>query len=211
MAPVVRDPVPAALKYSIGRAKLRGQDEVLADDLLMGCLQVVSRFGVVELGDWVIDLEELGVEWRVPLPKTDARLAYSDRVVEILDRAAVLSKFEGSARIGVEHVLVCFASETSGIMGMLRERYGIEPVRWRAAVARLGGAAGPEAAGGAQEPEYLSPEEAAEVLGVHVQTLRGYIRSGKLPALRVAGERVIRIRRSSLDTLLEPLAPEPTI
>ena len=207
---MVGNPVPAALKHSIGRAKHRGQDEVTADDLLVGCLQAISRFGVVELGNWAIDLEELGVEWRTPHPKNDARLAYSDRVVEILDRAAILSKLEGAGRIGVEHVLVCFAEETGGLMGTLRERYGIESVRWRAAVARLGGVTAPETAGESHAPEYLSPEEAAEVLGVHVQTLRGYIRSGKLPALRVAGERVIRIRRSSLETLLEPLALDPT-
>jgi excisionase family DNA binding protein len=35
--------------------------------------------------------------------------------------------------------------------------------------------------------EYLTPEQAADVLGVHVQTVRGYVRSGKLPASRLAG------------------------
>jgi len=56
--------------------------------------------------------------------------------------------------------------------------------------------------------DYLSPEDAAEALGIHVQTVRAYIRSGKLPALRLAGERAIRIRRSDLETVLEPLVPQ---
>ena len=50
--------------------------------------------------------------------------------------------------------------------------------------------------------------QAAEALGVHVQTLRAYVRSGRLPALRLAGERAIRIRRSDLEKVLEPVQPE---
>ena len=54
----------------------------------------------------------------------------------------------------------------------------------------------------------LTRTQAAEALGVHVQTLRAYVRSGKLPAHRLAGERAIRIRRPDLEKLLEPLLPE---
>lgn len=215
--PVVRDPVSAALRFSIGTARSRGSGDVSPDDLLLGCLFVLSRFGTVELGNWVFDLETLGVDWTAPHPKGDNRLAYSDQVVAILDRAASISRQDGAPRIGVEHVLVCFAAETGGVMGVLRERYGVDSVRWRAALARIGSVSEAESSAEPVAPraplparEYLSPEEAAEFLGVHVQTLRGYIRSGKLPALRVAGERVIRIRRDSLENLLEPLALEPT-
>jgi excisionase family DNA binding protein len=56
--------------------------------------------------------------------------------------------------------------------------------------------------------DYLTPEEAAEALSIHVQTLRAYVRSGKLPALRLAGERAIRIRRTDLETVMEPLVPQ---
>jgi excisionase family DNA binding protein len=52
--------------------------------------------------------------------------------------------------------------------------------------------------------EYLTPEEAAELLSIHVQTLRAHVRSGKLPALRLAGERAIRIRWSDLEKIFEP-------
>jgi hypothetical protein len=35
--------------------------------------------------------------------------------------------------------------------------------------------------------------------------MRAYIRSGRLPAFRVAGERAIRIRHADLEKVLEPL------
>ena len=51
----------------------------------------------------------------------------------------------------------------------------------------------------------MSVDEAAEALGVHQQTIRGYIRTGKLAAFRIAGERAIRVYASDLYGLLEPL------
>ncbi len=54
---------------------------------------------------------------------------------------------------------------------------------------------------------YLSPEEVAQRLGVNVQTVRVWIRSGKLPASRLAGRRVLRIRESDIEALLEPVDP----
>ncbi|MDE3197619.1 MAG: helix-turn-helix domain-containing protein [Acidobacteriota bacterium] len=45
----------------------------------------------------------------------------------------------------------------------------------------------------------------ASCTNLHVQTLRAYIRSGKLPASRIAGERALRIRRADLGKVLEPL------
>ena len=51
----------------------------------------------------------------------------------------------------------------------------------------------------------LSPEEGARLLGLHIQTVRGYIRSGRLPAFRIAGERAIRIRRDDLIALLQAM------
>jgi excisionase family DNA binding protein len=50
-----------------------------------------------------------------------------------------------------------------------------------------------------------SPEDVARYLGVHVQTVRGWIRSGRLPARRLAGQRALRIRESDVEAVLEPL------
>jgi excisionase family DNA binding protein len=64
----------------------------------------------------------------------------------------------------------------------------------------------PRAPSGALSRELFTVDQAAEFLGVHHQTLRGYIKSGKLPAYRLAGEKVLRIKREDLMTLLEPVA-----
>lgn len=67
----------------------------------------------------------------------------------------------------VEHLLAAFAAEAEGLMGTLKTRHGITSAGWRAALVR----------------DYLTPEEAAAALAIHVQTLRACVRSGKLPAL----------------------------
>jgi excisionase family DNA binding protein len=104
--------------------------------------------------------------------------------------------------------------EEDGLMGELKREYGITSASWRAALAHVrSGAAGTPAPAQAESEkkiarEYLTPEEAAEALGVHVQTMRAYIRSERLPAYRVAGERAIRILRTDLAKVLEPLGKE---
>jgi len=114
------------------------------------------------------------------------------------------------------HMLVAFAAEDEGMMGELKRTYGFTSAQWRAALVDwqppTRSPAGPGSNGAAkdgrrqelQDKMLLSPDEAAELLGVHTQTVRGYIRDGKLRAHRVAGERAIRIRRKDLLALLEP-------
>ncbi|MEO8541253.1 MAG: helix-turn-helix domain-containing protein [bacterium] len=69
-------------------------------------------------------------------------------------------------------------------------------------------------AGGRREPSHppvvqklYSTEDAAGYLGVHIQTVRAWIRSGKLPASRLAGQKSIRIRERDLEAVLEPIDP----
>ena len=200
--------VELAASFAIARAKRGRREEIGADDLLLGCLQTISQFGVVQLGPWTFDLEALGIDWLQHGDPAGIKAAYSEAAVEIFDRAARIAKADRSASMRVDHVLAAFAGEESGLMGDLKRAHGITSATWRAAVAQLGKAA---PATRNAEPgdrtvrDYLTPEEAAEVLGIHVQTLRAYVRSGKLPALRLAGERAIRIRRSDLEAVLEPL------
>ena len=205
-----------AASYAIGLAKSRGLEEVGADELLLGCLRAVSRFGVVQLGvqfdaqfgALILDLEELGLDWLQDPKSITGKVAYSQAVVDLFDRAARVAQADGGGQVRVDHLLAAFAPEESGLMGELKRRHGITSATWRAAVARLEPARleqTREAGKPAGAPDYLTPEEAAEALGVHVQTVRGYVRSGKLAALRLAGERAIRIRRSDLETVLEPV------
>jgi excisionase family DNA binding protein len=199
---------------SIGEAKRRDDEEVRADDVLIGCLQVLSRFGIVRLGHAVIDLQPLGVRWDEALARGGTKVAYSADVVELLDRAASIARADRRV-VGVEHILAAFTGRSDGLMGKLVAEHGFTSASWRAALSeiepvrsdssRTQDADGTQTRGATRE--FMSPEEAADWLGVHIQTIRGYIRSGKLPALRLAGERAIRIRRDSLERLLEPLTP----
>jgi excisionase family DNA binding protein len=210
--------IEKAAAYAIGEAKSRGLAEIGPDELLRGCLQAVSRFGVVRLGPLTLDLEALGVLWMQTPEGGGAKVAYSQETVRLFDLGAKIAKADGSGPMGVEHLLVAFADEGAGLMAELRRAHGLTGAGWRAAVAEMAERAsrftveapmarkveGREVSG----REYLTPEEAAEAIGIHVQTLRGYVRSGKLPALRLAGERAIRIRRSDLEAVLEPLVPQ---
>ena len=201
--------IEEALRAGIAITRAGDSQSVQLDSLLLGCLWAISRFGVAVIGPWTIDLEPLGVRWR-ETPKTgEVRPAYSDELVALLDLATALAHREG-ARLGIPHVLACYSEVDTGVMGELRQAYGIGSASWRAALAAMPSA--PAAAlvnsvvnsTPAGRP-FFTPEEAAVYLGVHIQTIRGYIRTAKLPALRIAGERAIRIRREDLDALLEPL------
>jgi excisionase family DNA binding protein len=204
------DDIEAAAAFAIAAAKRRGRDEVGADELLLGGLQAISQFGVTRLGDWTIDLEALGADWMTGSEKS-SKLAYSEDAVSVFDRAARITRAGGSGRMELPHLLAAFAVEDGGLMGELKGTHGITSATWRAAIATLN--AGREVAK-SEVPradngrDYLTPEEAAEALGIHVQTMRAYVRSGRMPAYRVAGERAIRIRRSDLEKVLEPLVPE---
>ena len=51
--------------------------------------------------------------------------------------------------------------------------------------------------------DLLSIQEVAEITGLHEITIRRYVRSGELEAVRIG--RRIRVRRAALDKLLKPL------
>jgi excisionase family DNA binding protein len=55
------------------------------------------------------------------------------------------------------------------------------------------------------QSEWLTLTEAATYMGVHSKTLRRRVSEGNLPAVRMAGSRLIRVRRSDLDALLTPI------
>jgi excisionase family DNA binding protein len=204
----------SAASNAIQITRQRGLTEIGSDELLLGCLQALSRFGIAQFGPWTFDLEVLGIDWLKPPARTgeSAKIAYSDETVIIFDRAAHIARLDGYFDIRMEHLLVAFTNEETGLMRDLRRTYSVDSAGWRAAAAALPGTpAAPDPPVPAALPaarEYLTPEEAAEALGIHVQTLRAYVRSGKLPALRVAGERSLRIRRCDLEKVLEPLVPE---
>ena len=54
--------------------------------------------------------------------------------------------------------------------------------------------------------ELLSIQEVAQITGLHEITIRRYVRSGELEAVRIG--RRIRVRREAVDRLLKPMHPD---
>jgi excisionase family DNA binding protein len=55
---------------------------------------------------------------------------------------------------------------------------------------------------------YLTIRETAALLAPSTRTIHRYIAEGKLKAYRVAGEKVIRIKREDVEALLRPVGAE---
>lgn len=199
----------SVLRAAISLAKRDQVEAVETDHVLRACLLSLSRFGIVRLGGLVIDLEDLGIDWMdaAATSKEDQpKAGYSANTVALIDRASAICRADRAGRLQLVHLLAAFAGTVSSDLMAQLARRGIDSAAWRAALADLDAPTAGASAGTVAIPaEYVSPEQAAEILGVHHQTIRGYIRSGKLPALRIAGERAVRIRRQSLDRLLEPV------
>lgn len=222
---VMRDLVSIAIRNAIKRAKRRKNAKVTRDDLLMGLLQTIARFDIVQIGEITIDLEEL--EGTNPEDSEDEidradkqKVAYSPNASAVFDRAADIAKKDNFSKIGIVHLLVAFANEDNRIFIRLKEKYGISGAKWRSALSQwqpsspakieTGSKIGAETRppSDIREKMFFTPDEAAVFLDVHPQTIRGYIRNGKLAALRLAGERALRIQRDDLLALLEPYKPE---
>ncbi|MDX1394817.1 MAG: helix-turn-helix domain-containing protein [Gemmatimonadota bacterium] len=214
------DRIMAASTLAIAHARDRGDADVRPDDLLLGALETASRLGVVILGPLVIDLRELSPfpsEERSPRPPESraagrrgndpVRPRYAPATAALFDRAAVLAREDGEAKVRLVHLLAAFGGAPGGLMARLMGRYDFDESGWRAALAAWDRETAPDTADGPPDRRVLSVDQAAETLGVHAQTVRGYIKTGKLPAYRIAGERSIRIYSSDLYDLLEPLEP----
>jgi excisionase family DNA binding protein len=60
---------------------------------------------------------------------------------------------------------------------------------------------------GTHMAELLSIQEVAQITGLHEITIRRYVRSGELEAVRIG--RRIRVRREAVDRLMKPMHPGP--
>ncbi len=208
--------VLVAMKRAMNRAKRANREEISPDDLLVGLLQTIARFNVAQIGPWTIDLEEPGEVSEESAPN-GVKVKYSVAAVEIFNRAAATARRDGDKRVAIVHLLVAFANETQGLMKKLRQDFSLSSAEWRSELPRWqpvgarsnGATTSPEVdTQTLEEKALLSPDEAAQLLGVHYQTIRGYIRRGQLPAFRLAGERALRIKREDLLKLLEPFSPD---
>lgn len=200
--------------HAIERVRSRGDELIEPDDLMAGLLLAVARFGIVDLGSLAIDLEALDLRFDLPPPDLRVKPRYGDATAAVFERAARVARGDDATALAPVHLLAAMADPAIPTFARIAARYGLDAAGWRRLLAGveppdrppLSRNVGPgPAATASSEPlgSLLTTDEAAALLGVHVQTLRAYIRSGKLPALRVAGERSIRVRHDDLLGLLE--------
>jgi excisionase family DNA binding protein len=170
-------------------------------DVLFLCfLRRVARFGFFTLGPITIDvrlIEDL-VERTVEPAASDAA---PDDFIRFSQLLMAEVRRSGRTRIDELHYLFAFMRCDEGLPGRVFGELGLTPEQVEASLrAGTGGAAVPE--------RLLSPEEVAAYLQVHVQTVRAWIRSGRLPARRVAGLRALRVRFTDVTALLQPVEAE---
>jgi excisionase family DNA binding protein len=215
------DRVIAGTSQAIERARARGAESIEPDDLLVGLLLAVARFGIVDLGSTALDLTALGLRFDLPGPDVSLKPRYTAAAAAVFDRAARVARGDGAARIAPIHLLAVLGDPSVPAFARITAACGLDAAGWRRALAALGPPADGAVAGAEPAPRprsagpgadrahalegLLSPDDAARALGVHIQTVRGYIRDGRLPAFRVAGERAIRLRRDDVAALLESM------
>lgn len=186
---------------SAREAERLGSPAITLDIQFLVFLRRFSRFGFFRFGPLSVDvslIEDL-VERTVDRGASEGAPAVSDDLVAFSRQVAQETQKLGRKRIDELAYLLAFMRWRDGIPGRVFGELGVSPE----AVERFArDQALPE-----QEKLY-SPEEAAEYLGVHVQTVRGWIRSGRLRASRLTGQRALRIRAGDLNSVLEPVDPK---
>ena len=113
--------VSKATKAAIRHAKYRKSPKVNKDDLLVGILQVISRFDIVQIGQLTIDLEDFqGISrdgyMDEPANISNQKVAYSDSANAIFEKAASIARKDNSPKVEIVHLLVAFADENNELI-----------------------------------------------------------------------------------------------
>ena len=183
-------------------AKRLGASIITADIQFLVFLRRFSRFGYFNFGPIAIDvrlIEDI-VERTTPRSAPEELTVLGDDIVRFSRVLIQEVQKSGQKRIDELHYLLALMRWGEGLPARVFGELGVTPEQVeRFARTRTRAGADPE--------KLYSPEEAAEYLGVHVQTVRAWIRSGRLKASRLAGQRALRIRFSDLQSVLEPVDP----
>lgn len=198
------------------RAEAAAQEDgtsVTADHLMLGVLRAADPSGATVMNG--LGIGEADIERGAAQPGARSRSRWGPELQPIIRSAAEEAWQLGSRLTRSAHVLLGIAASGQGTLARLLASRGVslDVLRGRA---REAIAASPAPTASRTEPspevsstaarELFTVDQAAEFLGVHHQTLRGYIKNGKLSAYRLAGEKVLRIKREDLMGLLEPVA-----
>jgi excisionase family DNA binding protein len=172
------------------------------DLVFLAFLSETSRFGRFSYGPVSIDtsvVEELYLR-RLPTAGPDTDHVAMPSYHAFYERLAVEAARAGTRRPNELHYLLAFMRFPSDLPALVFGELGIPPEAVEAFSRQP-----PRMTG--RSDVFLTPEDVADRLSVNVQTVRAWIRSGKLPASRLAGRRVLRIRESDLEAVLEPVDP----
>jgi excisionase family DNA binding protein len=182
-------------------ATAMGSPWVTLDTLFLVYLRRFARFGYFSFGPVTIDVRLIDdIVHRTHQHDSGGQPPiYSDDYVRFSHTLVDEVRRSGHRRIDERHFLLAFMRTTEGLPARVFGELGVtrDQVEEFARTGRP-----PEAA-----ERLYSPEEAADYLGVHVQTVRAWIRSGRLRASRLAGQRALRISASDLRSVLEPVDP----
>jgi excisionase family DNA binding protein len=186
----------------LGVAKRFGNGEASVDMHFLAFLLATSRFGYFTFGPITIDVRLVeDIVERTTLRKEPWQWAIGPSNQRFADTLVAEVKRSGRKRLDELHYLLAFMRTKEGLPARVFGELGVTA----AGVEAFARSQGQPHAAVAGEKLY-SPEEAAEYLGVHVKTVRGWIRDGRLRASRLAGQRALRITASDLRAVLEPLA-----
>ena len=174
-------------------------------DVMFACyLRQMSRFGFFQFGPISIDvnlIEEI-VERTTPRrqPGDTSPIAIGDDFIRFSQKLMEEVRNSGRHRIDELHYLLAFMKIGEGLPERVFGELGVT-------AAQVEEYARTRTVQPSEMERLYSPEEVAEYLNVHVQTVRTWIRSGRLKARRLAGQRSLRVKESDLQSVLEPLGP----
>ncbi len=195
---------------AIERARARGAAWVEPDDLLAGMLLAIARFGIIDLGERVIDLSELEPGFDLPPAELGIRPCYTPAAAAVFERAARVARADGVVRLAPNHLLMVLGDHSIPTFARIAVRHGIDPTGWRRLLSCIAPPRSPMPRRSEPPPAPLvgfgalvPQDEAARALGMTVEALRVYVREGKLTAYRVPGHHgTVRICRDDLVALL---------
>ena len=192
------------------------QAAVGVDFLFVTYLSLCAQFGRFAYGPITIEcrvVEDLFERTYRRLAPGEEPGGYDESGSRFYQRLATELADSKRRRVDELHWLLAFMRTDEGLPAKVFGELGVTPEQVERFARGETGPGKPPAPEHRSPAEKLySPEEVADYFGVHVQTVRIWIRNGRLPARRLAGQRALRIRESDLDAVLEPLnhgeAPE---
>jgi excisionase family DNA binding protein len=197
----------AELGWAVGEeVDYLGAASATLDIYFLSYLRQMSRFGYFTFGPIHIDVavvEDIVIRNLVKAPPgTQGSHGWAGDFDFVDFSRRLMSEVERSGRRRIDelHYLLTFMRLERGLPKRVFGELGVSPSEVEE-YARRGGPV-------QQALEKLfSPEEAAEYLNIHVQTVRAWIRSGRLRARRLTGQRALRITATDLQSVLEPVSP----